>query len=175
MANYKRVFEDGYSYFLTIVTHQRNPILVKNIELLKESFVYSKTKYKYKIEAVVILPDHFHIIITPEVALDYPKIVRSIKQNFSKNCNPLDYKHLSQSASREKEGYKPIWQKRYFEHTIRDERDFKNRFDYIHFNPVKHKFVTKAKDWEFSSFHKFVKAGYYNQNWANFNEETDYE
>ncbi|MBU1668793.1 transposase [bacterium] len=75
---------DGYSYFLTVVTHQRNPILIENIDLLRESFRVSKTKYSYKIEAIVILPDHFHLIITPDVFTEYPKIIRAIKYHFSK-------------------------------------------------------------------------------------------
>ena len=175
MPNYQRIFEDGYSYFLTVVTHKRNPILIKNIDLLRESFVISQTKYDYEIEAVVILPDHFHLIITPKIALDYPKIINGIKHHFSKHCNPKFYNHLKQSDSRTKEGYKPIWQKRFYEHTIRDEEDFKMRFHYIHFNPVKHGFVKNVKDWEFSSFKQFVKIGYYNEDWVGFTEKIDFE
>jgi len=85
MANYKRIFMDGYSYFITVVTHQRNPILIDNIELLRESFRVSKLKYIYSIEAIVILPDHFHMIIKPEVSTDYPKIIRAVKYHFSRH------------------------------------------------------------------------------------------
>ena len=152
MANYKRIFLDGYSYYLTVVTHKRNPILIDNINLLRESFRVSKRKYRYKIEAIVILPDHFHTIITPKNAKDYPHIVRTIKQHFSKHCDAKYYEHLEQSTSRQKEGYKPIWQKKYFEHTIRDQKDFEEKVKYIYNNPIKHGYVENIKDWKHSSY-----------------------
>ena len=175
MPNYKRVFINGYSYFLTVVTYQRNPILIKNIDLLRKSFQYSKTKYRYKIEAIVVLPEHFHLIITPNIAQDYPNIIKSIKYYFSKYCNPKYYSHIPQSTSRIKENYKPIWQKRYYEHTIKDEKDLKTRLDYIHFNPIKHNLVTKVKDWKYSSFSKYVDNGFYNIDWGDFDIKIDLE
>ena len=99
MANYKRIFLDGYSYYFTIVTHQRNPILIENIELLRESFRVSKREYSYKIDTIVVLPDHIHLIITPKRAKDYPHIIRTIKQYFSKHCDKAYYEHLEQSNS----------------------------------------------------------------------------
>ena len=75
MANYKRIFMDGYSYFITVITHERNPILIENIDLLRESFSVSKIKYRYRIDAIVIMPDHFHMIITPQNAEEYPHII----------------------------------------------------------------------------------------------------
>ena len=159
MANYKRVFENGYSYYLTIVTHQRNPILIENITLLRESFRMSKSKYRYKIDEIVVLPDHLHMIITPDQASDYPHIVRTIKQYFSKCCDPKYYAHLEQSKSRTKEGYRPVWQKKYYEHTIRDEKDFQEKVRYMYNNPVKHGWVEKEADWKYSSFKRLHKGG----------------
>ena len=72
MSNYKRVFEQNYSYFITVVTHQRNPILINQIDLLRDSFKEAKQHYAFNIEAIVILPDHFHMIISPERAQAYP-------------------------------------------------------------------------------------------------------
>ncbi|MFT7878896.1 MAG: transposase [Sulfurimonas sp.] len=175
MPNYKRVFLDGYSYFLTVVTHQRNPILIDNIELLRESFRVSKSKYNYKIDAIVIMPDHFHMIVTPEISMEYPDITKTIKQHFSKYCDEKYFQHLYQSNSRHAKGYKPIWQKRFYEHTIRDEKDYKIRLDYIHYNPVKHRLAGKVSDWEYSSFHKFVEKGYYDNDWGAFDESIDFE
>ena len=152
MANYKRIFEDGYNYFLTVVTHQRNPILISNITLLRESFAVSKAKFRYRIDAIVILPDHFHMIITPEIAQEYPKIIRSIKYHFSKNCKPEYYEHLYQSSSRNKRGMKPVWQKRYFEHTIRNEKDLSLTLEYMRQNPIKHGYTTSVREWPYSSF-----------------------
>jgi len=85
MANYKRLFLAGHSYYLTVVTYRRKPLLVEHIELLRESFRESKRYYCYEINAIVVLPDHIHMIITPEISTDYPKIVRAIKYNFQPN------------------------------------------------------------------------------------------
>jgi putative transposase len=157
MANYKRIFLDGHSYYITVVTHQRNPILIENIALLRESFQTSKNLYKYTIEAITILPDHFHMIITPENAEEYPHIVRTIKQHFSKNCPEKYYRHLYQSWSRNKKGYLPVWQKRYYEHTIRNEKDMLEKMQYLYHNPVKHAYVGDPNGWEYSSFKYGVK------------------
>ena len=94
MANYKRIFLNNYSYFITIVMHGRNPILIENIKLLRQSFRVSKNKYDYKIEAIVILPDHIHMIIKPKIAKEYPHIIRTIKQYFSKHCEKHYYLSL---------------------------------------------------------------------------------
>jgi len=154
MSNYKRIFMDGYSYFITVVTHGRNPILIKNIALLRESFHVSKQKYDYTIDAIVILPDHFHMIIIPKCADDYSQIVRTIKQHFSKHCPEKDYAHLYQSWSREKKGYSLIWQKRFYEHTIRNEKDLIEKMQYIQNNPVKHGYIDEVNRWEYSSFYR---------------------
>ena len=99
MANYKRIFLDGYSYFITVVTHQRNPILIDNLELLRSAFKNSKSKYEYRIEAIVILPDHFHMIISPQNALEYPKIVSAIKRdNALKNPDNFLAEFISASS-----------------------------------------------------------------------------
>ena len=152
MANYRRIFLDGYSYYLTVVTHQRNPILIENIELLRESFWASRTRYDYTIDAIVILPDHFHMIITPKFAKEYPSIIKTIKQHFSKHCDPEFYADTEQSASRTKEGYRPVWQKKYYEHTIRNEKDLQEKLQYMYHNPVKHGWVEKCDEWRYSSF-----------------------
>ena len=149
MSHYTRIFLDGYSYYITMVTHARNPILLKNIELLRESFKNSKEQYSYTIDAIVILPDHLHMIITPQYASDYPKIIRAIKYHFSTHYPPQDYAHIQQSQSRTKRGLKPIWQKRFYEHTIRNEKDREEKITYIQNNPVKHRYVTHISDWEF--------------------------
>ena len=154
MANYTRIFLEGYSYYITVVTHQRNPILIDNIDLLRESFRVSKRKYRYTINEIVVLPDHFHMIITPEAASDYPKIIRAIKYHFSSQLKVEFYAHLTQSASREKRGAKAVWQKRYYEHTIRDEKDFREKCQYMSNNPLKHAYVEYIEDWPYSSFAK---------------------
>ena len=158
MSKYKRKFMENHSYFITFVTHYRNPILIENIDLLRESFSVSKKKYRYSIDAIVILPDHIHMIIRPEIAEDYSKIIRAIKYHFSVNCDEKYYANIKQSISRTKRGLKPIWQKRFYEHTIRDEKDFLKCEKYIYENPIKHKYVEKIEDWEYSSyFYKMIR------------------
>ena len=147
MANYKRLFLAGHSYYLTIVTHRRNPILIDNIELLRDSFRESKRFYIYNIDAIVVLPDHIHMIITPKNVTDYPKIVKAVKYNFSRHFNVEE----EQSYSRHKRKIKPIWQKRYYEHTIRDEKDYMRCLEYIRDNPLNHKYVENEEEWEYSS------------------------
>jgi len=175
MANYRRIFADEYSYFLTVVTYQRNPILIDNIDLLRQSIAFSKSKYDYTIEAVVILPDHFHIMIHPQNPTDYPEIIRAIKSHLSRHCEPKYYEHLLQSHSRNQRSFKPIWQKRFYEHTIRDEKDFRLHLDYIHYNPIKHGVTTQVKKWQYSSFDKYVKMGWYDANWGDFDESINFE
>ena len=152
MANYKRVFLDGYSYFITVVTHQRNPILLENIELLRKAFKISKAKYNYNINAIVILPDHFHMIITPKYSEEYPKIISMIKRYFTRHCEEKYYAHLEQSLSRHKRNMKPVWQKRFYEHTIRNDKDMLEKLQYMYHNPVKHQYTNDPKEWKYSSF-----------------------
>ena len=154
MPKYRRIFEDGYTYFLTVNTYQRNPILIDNIELLRKSFKASKEKYKYRIDAVVILPDHFHLLLTPEKATDYPKIIGAIKAYFSRHCEAHYYEELEQPLSRHKKRYKAVWQKKYYEQTIKSERDLAMHLSYIYNNPVKHGLVECGDEWVYSSFYK---------------------
>jgi len=148
MADYKRLFLNGYSYYLTMVTHKRMPLLIENIEALRESFRESKKYYRYSIDAIVILPDHLHMIITPKDVKEYPKIVRAIKYNFSMRVSHMQ----EQSMARYKKGMTSIWQKRYYEHTIRDEKDYIRCFEYMQNNPIKHELVENEEEWEYSSF-----------------------
>jgi len=147
MAKYKRLFLDGHSYYITIVTHKRNPLLIDNIELLRESFRESKQYFCYSIDAIVVLPDHIHMIITPKNVNEYPKIIKAIKYNFSRHFNVEE----EQSYSRYKRKIKPIWQKRYYEHTILDEKDYIRCLEYIRNNPLKHQYVDNEEVWEYMS------------------------
>ena len=154
MADYKRIFQTGYSYYITMVTHRREPILIEHIALLRKSFQLSKKRYRYRIDAIVILPDHLHMIITPENAEEYPNIISHIKRSFVYGL-ANDYKEkakmtLSRSSYRRKRS--GIWQKRYYEHTIRNEKDMLEKMQYLYHNPIKHGYVDEADRWEYSSF-----------------------
>ena len=160
--NYKRLLIPNSYIFLTVVTYNRQPILIKNIGILRESFKNSKEKYKYDIYAVIINKDHFHIIIKPENINNYPKIIAEIKRYFTKHINKDYVLNKNNEAN--------IWQRRYWEHTIRDEEDLNKHTDYIHYNSMKH-YNIAPKDWEYSSFKKFVENGFYEPDWCNFNDK----
>ncbi|BAF73175.1 REP-associated tyrosine transposase [Sulfurovum sp. NBC37-1] len=154
MADYKRIFQNGYSYFITMVTHRRKPFLIKHIDILRKSFQLSKKNYDYRIAAIVIMPDHLHMIITPKNVEEYPKIISHIKRSF---VYGLDHAikvkakmTLNQSPYRRK--HSGIWQKRYYEHTIRNEKDMLEKMQYMYHNPVKHGYVDEPNQWEYSSF-----------------------
>ena len=176
MPNYKRIFVQGHSYFITIVTHDRQHILIKNIELLRYVFAESKKFYHYDIVAIVILPDHLHMIIDPKDANEYPKIISYLKRKFTylvnKNHENRNDSFLSESKKKKRESN--IWQRRYYEHTIRDEKDFALHLDYIHYNPVKHHYVQSTKEWKYSSFDKYLKLGWYDENWCDFSAELNF-
>jgi putative transposase len=136
---YRRRFVLNGSYFFTVVTQDRNPVFLEKaaVDLLRQAFRHVMNKRPFIIDAIVIMPDHLHCIWTlPENDCDYPTRWRLIKTYFTKNYGQT------------------IWQHRYWEHCIRDERDFENHVNYIHNNPVKHGLVLNAKDWEHSSIHR---------------------
>jgi len=163
---YKRLFLNNTYVFLTVVTSKRRDILIDNIDLLKKALNNAKRFHEFEIFGIVILPNHFHIIIKPKIIENYPKIIHLIKTSFSKNIDVATIKNYQISSSREMKQEKDIWQRRYWEHTIRDENDLYKHLDYIHFNPVKHGYVDAVKDWKYSSFEKFVKIGNYEDNWG---------
>lgn len=170
MANYKRLFLEEYNYiFFTLVTYNRQPILINNIELLKKSIKIAKSKYKFEIIAIVVLKDHLHFILKVENTKDYPKIIYQIKYNFSK----ILPKNKNIEESKVKKGEKGIWQRRYWEHTIRNLNDLNKHLDYIHYNPIKHEYVETARDWKYSSFKNFVKENYYDEDWCNFKDTNN--
>ncbi|MDQ7086054.1 MAG: transposase [Sulfurovum sp.] len=154
LMKYRRIFADGYSYYLTLVTQGRKPILIDNIDLLRYAFRLSKDKYDYSIDAIVILPEHIHMIITPKRAEEYPKIISAVKRSFVYGLDKAlkDEAKIEISASKYKRSHAGIWQERFYEHTIRDEKDWLEKMEYIKNNPVKHGYVEEVKEWKYSSF-----------------------
>lgn len=172
MSKYRRYFDNlNKPVFITIVTYNRKNILIENINILKNSIKYVKSKYNFEIVAISILKNHFHMILLPEISNEIPQIIRTIKYNFSINI-PSVYitKDLSNSAI--KRGEKGVWQRRYYDHIIRSEEDLKNHIDYIHYNSWKNHKIS-PKDWKYSSFIKFVKNNYYDENWCDFDEKVN--
>lgn len=175
MSNYKRYFKNfNNPTFITIVTKYRRELLIKYIYILKESLNISINKFHYKFIAGAVLKDHCHLIISTEIPENIPKIIHDIKYNFSTNLpSELLEKYRNElTPSEQKRGEKGVWQRRYYDHIIRDENDFNRHLDYIHYNSVKH-YNISPKDWEYSSFHKFVKNEYYDENWCNYGDKNN--
>lgn len=172
MSNYRRLFIPNTYLFLTLSTNFRRPILIDNIDILRQSFENTKEIYNFELYASVILPDHMHMLIRPDKTDMYPKIIHAIKYSFSKKLQNggIVIPPYKLSNSKLTKGDKGIWQRRYYEHTIRDEDDLCKHLDYIHYNPVKHGLSQNVKDWEFSSFHKFVKMNNYEPDWGTYDE-----
>lgn len=164
MTNYRRNFVAGGSYFFTVnLADRQSRLLTDNIELLREAFRYTRSRHPFQIEAIVVLPEHIHTIWTlPPDDLDYATRWRLIKTMFSRGLP----KGERISHSRCDRGERGIWQRRYWEHTLRDELDFERHADYIHFNPVKHGHVKSATEWPYSSFRRFVELGGCPADWA---------
>lgn len=171
--DYRRIFVDGSAIFITLVTSKRRKILLENIDLLREAFNRAIQVYNFEIIAMCVLPDHLHMLIKPYEIKDYPNIVKQIKTFFSAKIKKeylFDY-DVSSSKLRKKEC--DVWQRRYWEHTIRSEFDFYRHIDYIHLNACKHGYVLAAKDWKYSSFMDFVAEGLYDINWCNLGDKNE--
>ncbi len=159
MSHYRRAYINGGMYFFTLVTYKRKPLLCspKSIIRLRESFRYIIKKYPFEITGIVILPDHMHCILQmPPNDFNF-----SIRWNHFKR-----YYSIGMNSPSNQRREKMIWQRRYWEHLIRDENDFQNHMDYIHCNPVKHGYVSKPFEWEYSSFRREVHSGTYNKDWG---------
>ena len=168
--DYRRIWQPGGTYFLTVNLLQRkgNDLLIRHIQSLRESTKTVKAHHPFKIHGGVVLPEHMHCLIKlPENDTDYATRIRLIKIGFSKSIPNTERR----SVVRIKRGERGIWQRRYWEHLIRDEADFQAHLNYIHFNPVKHGWVKQVKDWPYSTFHRWVERGVYPLNWAGIDED----
>jgi putative transposase len=126
-------------------------------------FKAARRRRPFTIEAIVILPDHLHCIWTlPSGDADFSSRWHDIKARFAAQISRGE----RLSARRLRKGERGIWQRRFWEHVIRDECDYERHVDYIHYNPVKHGQVTRVADWPYSSFHRYVERGIYNPEWA---------
>lgn len=170
--NYHRVFIQNSYVFITIVTSKRRNLLINNINILKYAIKKSIDIYNYEIFAICVLPNHIHMIIKPFEIKDYPNIIKLIKTTFSKKIDKTKIQGYKLSASNISKKEFDIWQRRYYEHTILTEDDLNKHTDYVHYNPIKHKYVNALKDWKYSSFHKFVQNGFYENNWCNFGDKN---
>ena len=169
MSDYRRCFTPGGSVFLTLVTLRRAGILRNDIarDCLRNAIWYCQQTLPFRVDALVMLPDHVHTILTlPPNDFDYSKRMGIVKKNFTKSWLGLGGVEQSVTASALKYRRRGVWQPRFWEHTLRDEQDYLNHMDYLHFNPVKHGLVANVADWPYSSFHRLVEQGVYPVNWG---------
>ncbi|MFT4255879.1 MAG: transposase [Pseudoxanthomonas sp.] len=170
MSNYRRAWVPGGTYFFTVNLLRRDQrLLIEQVDALRCAFRQTRIAHPFDLSAIVILPDHLHCLWRlPAGDADNAVRWRSIKTIFSRALPAGEYR----SARRLAKGERGIWQRRYWEHLIRDERDFAAHVDYIHINPVKHGHVLRVVDWPYSSFHRYAHRGDLPVDWAGAPEAT---
>ena len=163
MVNYRRSFIPGGTFFFTVTLQNRKlRLLVEKINLLKEAVQRVKVQHPFQIKAYVILPEHLHMIWElPAGDSNYSQRWKKIKTLFSKLVRKSGFE-LSKTRHNEY----LLWQRRFWEHVIRDDGDLSRHIDYIHFNPVKHGIVSRVCDWPYSSFHRYVARGDLSSDWG---------
>jgi putative transposase len=169
MTWYRRATVDGGTFFVTVVTYRRRRFLTdpEPRQWLRKAIETTRADHPFDIDAWVLLPDHLHCLWTlPQGDADYATRWVLIKGRFTKQAKALFQREdwVTESKRKHREG--TVWQRRFWEHSIRDERDFEAHLSYIHFNPVKHGLVERVADWPFSTFRRYVQAGVYPMDWS---------
>jgi putative transposase len=170
MPNYRRAFVPGGCWFFTVnLLERRKTLLVDHIADLREAVAITRRDHPFTIDAFVVLPDHLHAVWTlPSGDHDFSTRWRLIKTRFARALP----KRERLSAVRLARHERGIWQRRFWEHLIRDEADYARHVEYCHINPLKHGFVTRVCDWPHSSFHRDVRAGLFPEDWAGGSEAS---
>jgi putative transposase len=163
MPRYLRAKIKGSVFFFTVVlAERRSDLLVAEIDRFRQIYRTVQQRRPFETVAICVLPDHIHTVwALPEGDADFATRWSLIKSGFSRGLNPR-----TRSASKVAKREKGIWQRRYWEHAIRDDVDLERHVDYIHFNPVKHRHVTRVADWPHSSFHHYVERGLLAADWG---------
>ena len=165
MPDYRRVRVPGGTYFFTVNLLERYPndLLVRHIDALRDAVLRTRERHPFAVDAWVVLPDHLHAVWTlPAGNADFTNRWRTIKQHFSRAVERGERR----SAVRVRRKERGMWQRRFWEHAIRDDADYQKHIDYVHINPLKHGYVERVRDWPYSTFHRFVEAGLYTPDWA---------
>ena len=163
MVRYRRNFIPGGTWFFAVtLADRRSTALVEHVEALRLAFRTARCERPFCIDAIVVLPDHLHAILTlPPNDADFSGRWRRIKGHFSSELIRTGH-----GIKRWSNGDLALWQRRFWEHTIRDDSDFARHVDYIHFNPVKHGLARRVRDWPHSSFHRLVREGLLPDDWG---------
>jgi putative transposase len=162
MPNYRRAFVPGGCWFFTVnLLDRRKTLLVDHIDVLRIAMAKTRIRYPTAIDAMVVLPDHLHAVWTlPPGDADFSVRWRLIKSRFAQALPRQEPLRAVRSGER------GIWQRRYWEHLIRNEADYARHVEYCYINPVKHGLVKRVRDWPHSSFHRDVRAGIFAEDWA---------
>jgi putative transposase len=169
MSNYRRWRVEGGTFFFTVVTHSRAPLFADALacKILGDKFRECQNEWPFTVNAIVLLPEHLHAIWTlPSGDANYSRRWAWIKKEFTKEWLAIGGREQPVSRARWERRDHGIWQPRYWEHTIDNERDFDRHFDYIHYNPIRHGHVIDPADWPNSSFHRWLQAGVYEIGWG---------
>jgi putative transposase len=177
MSRYRRSLAAGATYFFTVVAYHRQAILCYDLlrHALRDAIESVRLARPFVIDAWVLLPDHLHCIWTlPEGDADFSTRWAMIKRKVSLACAATYKQENLLTASKQKHRESTIWQRRFWEHQIRDDDDddFSRHLDYLHYNPVNHGLVTQVNEWPYSSFHRYVERGVFDANWGNTHEQN---
>ena len=169
MPDYRRDKTPGATWFFTVVSYQRRTFLCDEPVrvALRNAIIRVRKKYPFEINAWVLMPDHFHCIWTlPSGDHNYSLRMSLLKRSVTLKCKSLVSRPDEASPSRTRHREATVWQKRFWAHRIRDEKDLERHLDYIHYNPVKHGHCLAPDAWPYSTLHKYQSAGVYPENWA---------
>ncbi|MDO9087695.1 MAG: transposase [Anaerolineaceae bacterium] len=169
MPEYRRLRINAGTYFFTVVTYNRIPLFNRPQcrDILHSAWLDTQRRFPFETKAICLLPDHLHCIWQlPEDDVNYSIRWKEIKRLFTIQYLVGIGPGEKRNESRQKRGEAAIWQRRFWEHTIMDDEDFGRHFDYIHYNPIKHGYVEKASDWKWTSLHKYIKEGVYDNDWV---------
>ena len=169
MSRYRRDNTPGATWFFTVVTYKRQRILCDEPvrDALRTAIAQTRANWPFVIDAWVLLPDHFHCIWTlPAGDADFATRWNLVKRRTSGALKDSYFSAGLMNVSKSSRRELTFWQRRYWEHRIRDEQDFETHVDYIHYNPVKHGYATAPADWPYSTFHRFVANGIYPATWG---------
>ncbi|MCA9216067.1 MAG: transposase [Planctomycetales bacterium] len=169
MSEFRRFFVPGGTYFFTLVTYDRKPILTTEDGrfYLRVAIEHVRQKRPFEIFATALLPDHWHLVMRlPQDDFAYSTRIRRIKDEFTTRWRKTHLPEAPVTSAQYYRDERGVWQPRFWEHTVRDEDDLERCVDYIHWNPRKHELVSRVRDWKWSSFHRFVASGHYPIDWG---------
>lgn len=168
MPEYRRAFEPGGIFFFTVVSHQRRRFLRTPMArtLLRQAIREVMAAAPFEMTAIILLPDHLHAIWQlPDDDGDFSTRWGRIKKGFTDRWLRAGGGEETVTVSRRQHRERGVWQRRFWEHVIRDKADMIAHLDYIHYNPIKHGLATCPHAWPYSSFHRYVRQGQYERNW----------